>query len=106
MSYTDVLERLGDTDWDPATVFRNLVKLRNAGVAPVASRANGMDRYALATSSGDAHHHAHFLCDACGRVACLPAELTASLHMDGAWSASIARAVVQLRGECPDCIAG
>ena len=37
LSHTEVVQRLGDTDWDPATVYRNLVKLREAGIAPVAS---------------------------------------------------------------------
>jgi Fur family ferric uptake transcriptional regulator len=104
LSHTEVLERLGETDWDPATIYRNLVKLRDAGVAPVANRAEGIDRYALAEPQGDGHRHPHFVCDDCGRVACLPASLTASLAMDGRWAASIPRAMVQLRGECPDCL--
>lgn len=104
LSHTEVLERLGETDWDPATIYRNLVKLRDAGVAPVVSRAEGIDRYALAASH-DAHRHPHFVCADCGRVACLPAELTASMSIEGPWSASVEKAMVQLRGECPDCLA-
>ena len=104
LSYTEVLERLDSTDWDPATVFRNLVKLRQAGLAPVASRAEGIDRYALSIGGANEHHHAHFLCESCGQVSCLPSEFTAGLRMEGLWATSIARAVVQLRGECPDCI--
>lgn len=104
LSHTEVLERLGETDWDPATIYRNLVKLRDAGVAPVVSRADGIDRYALAGTQGDGHRHPHFLCDDCGRIACLPEELRASMSMDGPWGASIEKAMVQLRGECPDCL--
>lgn len=105
LSHTEVLERLGETDWDPATIYRNLVKLRDAGVAPVVSRAEGIDRYALAEGQGDGHRHPHFVCEDCGRVACLPVELTASMSIDGPWAASIQKAMVQLRGECPDCLA-
>ncbi|MEM9493284.1 MAG: Fur family transcriptional regulator [Myxococcota bacterium] len=104
LSHTEVLKRLGETDWDQATIYRNLVKLRDAGLAPVVSRAEGIDRYALAQAQSDGHRHPHFVCEDCGRVACLPAELTASISMEGPWAASIQKAVVQLRGECPDCL--
>ncbi|PRQ02982.1 Ferric uptake regulation protein [Enhygromyxa salina] len=104
LSHTEVLQRLGETDWDPATIYRNLVKLRDAGLAPVVSRADGINRYALAQAHDDGHQHPHFVCEDCGRVTCLPAELTASMAMQGPWAASIQKAMVQLRGECPDCL--
>ena len=104
LSHSEVLERLGQTDWDPATVYRNLVKLRDAGLAPVVSRAGGLDRYALVRTQDDDHRHPHFVCQDCGRVACLPAELTASMSVDGPWATSVKRAIVQLSGECPDCL--
>ena len=104
LSHTEVLGRLGETDWDPATIYRNLVKLRDAGVAPVVSRADGIDRYALVGAEDDGHRHPHFFCEDCGRVVCLPAQLTASMSMNGPWAASIRKAMVQLRGECPECI--
>lgn len=105
LSYSEVLTRLGDTDWDPATIFRSLVKLRDAGLAPVVSRADGIDRYVLATSSSDQHRHPHFVCDDCGRTACLPVDLATAVGADlGPWSRSVQAATIQLRGECPDCI--
>ena len=104
LSHTEVLDRLGETTWDPSTIYRNLVKLREAGVAPVVSRAEGIDRYALAQAQGDGHRHPHFICEDCGRVACLPAELLASMSMEGPWAASIRDAAVELRGACPDCL--
>ncbi|MEM8606983.1 MAG: Fur family transcriptional regulator [Myxococcota bacterium] len=104
LSHSEVLARLGHNDWDPATIYRNLVKLREAGIAPVVSRVDGIDRYAMAGAPGGGHAHAHFVCDDCGRVACLPAELTQSMSLPGPWADSIAQAVVQLRGPCPDCL--
>ena len=104
LSHTEVLGQLGETDWDPATIYRNLIKLREAGVAKVVSRVEGIDRYALAGSGDDAHQHPHFLCEDCGLVTCLPAELTTSMSIDGPWAASIQKAMIQLRGECPDCL--
>ncbi|AWV90111.1 Fur family transcriptional regulator [Bradymonas sediminis] len=104
LSHTEVLELLGETDWDPATIYRNLVKLRDAGVAPVVSRVEGIDRYSLVRNQHDEHRHPHFICEDCGQIACLPAELTASMLLEGPWANSIQSAMVQLRGECPDCL--
>jgi len=104
LSHTEVLECLGETKWDAATVYRNLVRLRDAGIAPVVSRANGIDRYALVKAEDSGHHHPHFLCEDCGHIACLPEALTASISMGGRWATSVQNAVVQFRGECPDCI--
>ena len=104
LSHTEVLDRLGETAWDPSTIYRNLVKLRDAGVASVVSRAEGIDRYALAQTREDSHRHPHFVCEDCGRVACLPAELIAPMAIEGPWAASIQGAAVELRGECPECL--
>lgn len=103
LSHSEVLERLknlGKTDWDPATVYRNLVKLHEAGVAPIASRVDGIDRYAIASTDG--HQHPHFVCTDCGKVSCLPPNI-ATVSTRGAWAASVREATIQLRGECPDC---
>ena len=104
LSHTEALEQLGETDWDPTTIYRNLVKLRDVGIASVVSRAGGIDRYVFVQAQDGAHSHPHFVCDDCGLIACLPAELTASMSMEGPWAASIQEATVQLRGACPDCL--
>ena len=102
LSHTEVLEQLGDTDWDQATIYRNLVKLCDVGVAHVVSRADGIARYAL--TGGKGHQHPHFYCETCGLLACLPSELALPSPSDGPWAASIANSTMQLSGECPDCI--
>ena len=104
LSYTDVVERLRDTTYDPATIYRNLVKLKEAGIAAVVSRIDGMNRYTLAIADQGDHRHPHFVCDDCGDIICLPAELTASMRLEGPWSTPVRLAQVQLRGECPDCL--
>ncbi|MEL6344533.1 MAG: Fur family transcriptional regulator [Myxococcota bacterium] len=104
LSHSQVLERLGDTDWDPATIYRNLVKLRDAGITSVVSRAEGISRYMFASAQDDGHRHPHFVCENCGRISCLPAALVASMSMEGPWAASIQTAAVQLRGACPECL--
>jgi Fur family transcriptional regulator, ferric uptake regulator len=104
LSYSEMVSHLSESDWDPTTIYRNLVKLSEAGIATIVSRAGGISRYALVRDEGDAHRHPHFVCDDCGKISCLPAELTATMSIDGDWSASIAKAMVQLRGECPKCL--
>ena len=102
LSCRQVFERLGETDWERTTVYRNLVKLRESGLARIVSRVEGTDCYALA--SEEAHAHAHFVCEDCGRLACLPRELTTSIQIDGPWSSSVRGATLQLRGTCPECL--
>lgn len=104
LSYREVHGCVTDMGWDPTTIYRNLVKLRDAGVASVVSRAAGIDRYALVDTPEAPHRHAHFLCEDCGLLACLPADVMSSTAAEGPWAASIEHAAVQLRGTCPDCL--
>ena len=104
LSYTEVVNCLKDNGYDPATIYRNLIKLKEAGITSIASRVDGVNRYALIAADRDGHRHPHFICDDCGDISCLPEELTASMHLEGPWSTAIKLAQVQLRGECPACI--
>jgi len=104
LSHTDVLGRLGETDWDPATIYRNLVKLSESGLISVVSRANGISRYAWSRENHETHQHPHFLCDDCGEVLCLPMDLIPATSENSRWASSVKAATIQLRGECPDCI--
>lgn len=104
LSYSDVLNCIGDNDWDPATIYRNLIKLKEANILSVISRADGISRYVISYGDQDNHRHPHFICDDCGQVSCLPVELTASMSLKGKWQNSVAKAVIQLRGACPDCL--
>ena len=105
VSHTEVVKHLQASDWDPATIYRNLVKLRNSGIASVVSRVDGVDRYALSLSAENDHRHAHFSCEDCGKVACLPESVTSSISIEGRWRRSLEHAMIQIRGVCPDCLA-
>lgn len=103
LSYTEVLEHLGDTDWDPATIYRNLVKLEEMGVTQIAHRANGIARYELALHTR--HTHPHFVCNDCGIVSCLPKLALPSVHLqEQRWQESLQTADIQIQGNCPDCL--
>lgn len=105
LSCSEVLSSLGEMNWDPATVYRNLVKLRDEGLIVVVSRANGIDRYALAHRS-DESNHPHVVCDDCGQESRLPVEVTPAISEDGRWTQSLRQAAVDLRGEYPNGLEG
>ena len=105
VSHSEVVQLLDSSDWNPATVYRNLVKLTDVGLARVVSHAGGMARYALAQDNREeVHDHPHFVCNDCGTVACLPSDVVAQIEVKGEWAKSVKSASLQLRGECPDCL--
>ncbi len=104
MSYSEVAEALGDQAWDPATLFRNLVKLEEAGLARVVSHAGGMARYELTIGQDHSHIHPHFVCTDCGAVSCLSEISIPVPDMSGPWGESIRSASVQFQGRCPTCL--
>jgi len=104
MTHSAVAERLAHVA-DPATIYRNLVKLTESGLARIASRAEGMARYELVRPEAPPHQaHPHFLCSDCGTVSCLPEDLRPRIQARGRWRAAIKDAQLQLEGTCPDCL--
>ena len=104
LSCSEALEQLGSQDWDPATVYRNLVRLEEEGLARVVSRAGGMARYEFVTEAEPPEHaHPHFVCVDCGEVSCLPAMASPHIEADERWRDAVEHASIQLQGSCPDC---
>lgn len=103
LSHREVVDALDNSEWDRATLFRNLQKLVEARLAQVASRAGGITRYELwKDQEASAHIHPHFACKDCGTVSCLhDAEFTAP--SDPSWRAAVLDAELQVVGRCPDC---
>lgn len=104
MSHTQVVEELGSTEWDQATVYRNLRKLVESNLARVATRVDGVDRYELRRANQDTHLHPHFSCRICGAVQCFPEASLVGGPVDERWQRSVAFSELQLTGLCPDCI--
>ena len=103
LSHREVVETLGNDDWDRATLFRNLQKLVEVGLAQVASRAGGIARYELHTDREPAAHiHPHFACKDCGTVSCLHGAEFAP-PVDPKWRQAVLEAELQVVGRCPDC---
>ncbi len=102
VSHTDVVDTLGSDEWSGSTLYRNLRKMVDVGLARVTNRADGIDRYEL-SRPGERHDHPHFVCEDCGSVECLPDTRIARRPADPSWQASVKAATVQLVGVCPSC---
>lgn len=106
LSHGEVVQKLGTTDWDSTTLYRNLVKLVDSRLARIASTVNGVARYESdAGEDGDDHGHAHFACRDCGNVECLP-DAEVSVSKGAQWRRSLRDAEVQIVGRCPGCRTG
>ncbi len=103
LSHREVVDTLNRAEWDRATLFRNLQKLVEVGLAEVASRAGGITRYELRKEREPAAHvHPHFACRDCGTVSCLH-DAILSAPNDPRWRAAVLDADLQVVGRCPDC---
>lgn len=95
---------------DLVTIYRTLNVLADKGIL---RRVRGDDRswrYELASAGDDrsAHVHAHFVCDRCGRVECLPEVAMPEMPTIARKSTrgkgySITKQELILHGECPRC---
>lgn len=103
LSHAEVVEELGTEDWDAATLYRNLIKLNEVGLARVASRVGGVTRFAVQQEDGPTHVHPHFACRDCGSVQCLDEARVSLPPSLTKWRDALAEAEVQLVGQCPEC---
>lgn len=108
-THADLAALLASEGWDRATVYRNLVDLTEAGLARRLDMGDHLWRFELLADAADAHveaDHPHFLCDACGDVACLPrdaVQLTASARAPRALKKKNVQ--IQVKGRCDRCAA-
>ena len=111
LSHTEVVDELSGSVWDQATLYRNLIKLSEAGLIQVVSELSGVRRYEYVSGdsrAAQAHSHAHFVCNSCGTVSCLPeSTISASdlgLSALGAeWKGALSGASIHVMGVCPPC---
>ena len=103
LSHGELVERLGDQDMDQATVYRNLLKLEEYGLARVASHVGGIVRYELTELDGKVRQkHPHFSCTTCGIVTCI-SPITFTSEGEAGWSLALDTAELSFIGVCPDC---
>ena len=106
-THGEVFATLAEHGWDRATLYRNLVDMTEAGLLRRVDLGDHVWRYELvSTAVGDGHEdaqHPHFLCTACGDLACLP-DVRVELPSAGVPSALSQGSVsIQFRGVCDRC---
>jgi Fur family ferric uptake transcriptional regulator len=100
MTHHDIEAALGGLSLDRVTLYRVLDWLAEAGLAHKSTDARGVFRFSVA-AAGEHTAHAHFSCDACGRVFCLDAAPPAPPNLPDGFSLS--RMEIDLRGRCAAC---
>ena len=94
ISHSDLIDAQKGATWNASTTFRTLRTLTQEKLAAVVSRADGIDRYAFVGTGKRNHEHAHFVCDNCGEVSCLPDSAKPALKTGSRWAASIKSASI------------
>ncbi len=106
MTHESVMDDLGVGAFDRATVFRILSDLSEQGLLRRMDLGDRVWRFELLDACrAVADDHAHFLCEDCGAVSCLPPlELRA---VQGPLPIELQGAEIKLRvsGRCADCVA-
>ena len=104
MTHQEVMAALGAGMFDRATVWRILAVLAESGVLRRMDLGDRVWRYELLDACRPlADDHAHFLCEACGAVSCLPQLEVRSV--EGPLPSVLRGADVRLRltGRCGEC---
>ena len=105
LTHAEIMAALG-TDWDRATVYRNLADLTRAEL--LRRYAVGDQVWRFESAHGHDHTgpgHAHFVCVECGDVKCID-----DVKVQVPRSPSVPQAVrapdleIQLKGRCDDCV--
>lgn len=107
VSMEDAVRLCGADGGDPATVYRNLQTLREAGVLQPVRGVGRREMFELvgqprAHVGTPDHHHAHLSCTKCGRVECIEiGDLPHKPQGPKGWA--IDDVTVTVWGLCPDC---
>ena len=87
-------------DLSLATVYRNLIQLKEAGMIQSVGVVDGQERF-----DADLHPHSHLVCSRCGSVRDLeirlPERLTRDTEEQSGWK--VTGTSVRLTGTCPQC---
>lgn len=106
MSHAEVVEQLAPDGWDRASIYRVLVDLADAGLLRRMDLGDHIWRFELIDACRPiADDHAHFLCESCGDITCLP-ELALSFGGGKALPPELrgAELRVKLTGRCGACV--
>ena len=103
VSHAEVSAQLTDSVCDPATLYRNLIDLTDAGLVRRTDIGDHVWRFELISAEHDATKHPHFVCTSCGTVECLPPMELAVPKAKTPRSVKQRKVEVQVRGLCDTC---
>lgn len=105
LTHEELMDRLGVGSFDKATIYRILADLTEVGLLGKMDLGDHIWRYELRDACREvADDHAHFLCEDCGEVTCLPGlELRAPTGLPAVLRGADFR--VKVTGRCGDCAA-
>lgn len=99
VSMDDAVRLCGHNGGDPATIYRNLQALSEAGIL---QQVRGVGRREMFELSHKHQHHAHLSCTKCGKVECIDlADLPAKPAAPKGWALN--DVTVTVWGLCPEC---
>lgn len=103
MSLIELETQLGSID--KSAVHRVLTVLEEHGLIHAIQDGRGVTRYEMCHGHGHGCSvegmHAHFYCEVCGRVTCLPDIHTPHIELPEGYRARTVN--FMLKGTCPDC---
>jgi Fur family transcriptional regulator, ferric uptake regulator len=102
LSHHDIETALSGTGFDRVTLYRVLDWMVESGLAHRLTDAQRVFRFSLAASNAPAHNsHAHFRCEACGKVFCLDQVLVQAPALPQGFSGKSVELCVT--GQCARC---
>ena len=103
LCHSDTVEQLADRSFDQSTVYRALNDLADVGLLKRMELGDHVWRFELPEQNGTRVSHPHHLCEACGKIACLP-DVTISFSEFGNCADSVGSVrEVLLKGICHAC---
>jgi Fur family ferric uptake transcriptional regulator len=102
LSHGEMEERLRGRPWNRTTIYRSLVDLTRVGLARRFDVGDHVWRFEATGRRQE--EHPHFVCNACGDIACLDGVALEVARPEGAPRAIVAREVeIQVHGVCDRC---
>jgi Fur family transcriptional regulator, ferric uptake regulator len=108
LSHNDITERLEGKDIDKVTLYRTLNSFTEKGLTHKVPTEDRNWLYAifdedLLRPAAD-HYHAHFVCDKCDKIYCLPVEEHQNMQNSSyKMGFKVVSSEVRLHGLCPVC---
>ena len=103
MSHAEVTAKLSAGPWDPATIYRNLTDLVEAGLVRRSDMGDHVWRFEPVSAEHGGAAHPHFVCTECGTVACLPPMEFVVPRARTPRALRQRNVEVQVRGLCDSC---